>query len=142
LAVLAEHEIADRDRRLIERHLAEARLPVGKTLASFDFDAVEAPDRDCGGPLGQMFEKLFNRSHYPPDRLHYRELPIFFVVAELLHLAQILFEAFWVNDLFIPFAMVEPAQPDTNSSRSAHFAVHELIASDFRNIYRDLRMSR
>jgi hypothetical protein len=40
LAVLAEHEIADRDRRRIERHLAEARLPVGKTLASFDFDAV------------------------------------------------------------------------------------------------------
>jgi len=40
LAVLAEHEIADRNRRRIERHLAEARLPVGKTLASFDFDTV------------------------------------------------------------------------------------------------------
>ena len=40
LAALAEHEMADRGRRRIERHLAEARLPVGKTLASFDFDAV------------------------------------------------------------------------------------------------------
>jgi DNA replication protein DnaC len=40
LAALAEHEIADRGRRRIERHLAEARLPVGKTLASFDFEAV------------------------------------------------------------------------------------------------------
>ena len=40
LAVLAEHEIADRGRRRIERHLAEAKLPVGKTLDSFDFDAV------------------------------------------------------------------------------------------------------
>jgi DNA replication protein DnaC len=40
LAALAEHEIADRGRRRIERHLAEARLPIGKTLASFDFDAV------------------------------------------------------------------------------------------------------
>jgi hypothetical protein len=30
LAALAEHEIADRGRRRIERHLAEARLPVGK----------------------------------------------------------------------------------------------------------------
>ena len=40
LAALAEHEIAERGRRRIERHLAEARLPVGKTLASFDFDAV------------------------------------------------------------------------------------------------------
>ena len=40
LAALAEHEIADRGRRRIERHLAEARLPVGKTLSSFDFAAV------------------------------------------------------------------------------------------------------
>ena len=40
LAALAEHELADRDRRRIERHLAEARLPAGKTLASFDFAAV------------------------------------------------------------------------------------------------------
>jgi DNA replication protein DnaC len=40
LAALAEHEIADRSRRRIERHLAEARLPVGKTLASFDFKVV------------------------------------------------------------------------------------------------------
>ena len=40
LAALAEHEIAERDRRRFERHLAEARLPLGKTLASFDFAAV------------------------------------------------------------------------------------------------------
>jgi len=35
LAALAEHEAAERGRRRIERHLAEARLPVGKTLATF-----------------------------------------------------------------------------------------------------------
>ena len=40
LAALAEHEMADRGRRRIERHLVEARLPVGKTLATFDFEAV------------------------------------------------------------------------------------------------------
>ena len=40
LAALAEHEIAERDRRRIERHLAEARLPPDKTLDSFAFDAV------------------------------------------------------------------------------------------------------
>lgn len=40
LARLAEHEIAERDRRRIERHLAEARLPLGKSLDSFAFDAV------------------------------------------------------------------------------------------------------
>ena len=40
LAALAEHEIAERSRRRLERHLAEARLPLGKTLDSFDFEAV------------------------------------------------------------------------------------------------------
>jgi DNA replication protein DnaC len=40
LATIAEHEIAERGRRRIERHLADARLPPGKTLDSFDFEAV------------------------------------------------------------------------------------------------------
>jgi DNA replication protein DnaC len=40
LAALAEHETAERARRRFERHLEEARLPPGKTLATFDFDAV------------------------------------------------------------------------------------------------------
>ena len=40
LAALAEREIAERARRRFERHLAEARLPPGKTLANFDFDVV------------------------------------------------------------------------------------------------------
>lgn len=40
LATLIEHEVADRSRRRMERHLAEARLPAGKTLATFDFEAV------------------------------------------------------------------------------------------------------
>jgi IstB-like ATP binding protein len=45
LAALAEHEIAERDRLRIERHLAEARLPPGKTLDSFAFDAVPMVSR-------------------------------------------------------------------------------------------------
>jgi DNA replication protein DnaC len=40
LAALAEHETADRGRRRFERHLLEARLPAGKTLATFDFEAT------------------------------------------------------------------------------------------------------
>jgi DNA replication protein DnaC len=40
LAALAEHEVAQRDRRRIERHLADARLLPGKTLDTFDFDAT------------------------------------------------------------------------------------------------------
>lgn len=40
LSALTEHELADRARRRIERHLADARLPPGKTLDGFDFNAV------------------------------------------------------------------------------------------------------
>ena len=40
LSALAEHEVAERASRRIERHLAEARLPPGKTLDAFDFAAV------------------------------------------------------------------------------------------------------
>jgi len=40
LAAIIEHELAERDRRRIERHLAEARLLPGKTLDTFAFDAV------------------------------------------------------------------------------------------------------
>jgi DNA replication protein DnaC len=40
LATLAELELAERSQRRIQRHLAEARLPPGKTLDAFDFSAV------------------------------------------------------------------------------------------------------
>jgi DNA replication protein DnaC len=40
LATLCEHEIQDRHTRRIARHLAEADLPAGKTLATFEFAAV------------------------------------------------------------------------------------------------------
>ena len=40
ITVLAENELAERDRRRIERHLAEAKLLPGKTLDNFDFNAV------------------------------------------------------------------------------------------------------
>ena len=40
LAALAEYEIAERSRRRIARHMSDARLPVGKTIAAFDFAAV------------------------------------------------------------------------------------------------------
>ncbi|MFT8246629.1 IS21-like element helper ATPase IstB [Roseomonas sp. BN140053] len=40
LSVLAELEIAERARRRIERHLAEAHLPPDKTLEGFDFAHV------------------------------------------------------------------------------------------------------
>jgi DNA replication protein DnaC len=40
LMTIAEHELAERDRRRVERHLGEARLLPGKTVENFDFDAV------------------------------------------------------------------------------------------------------
>ena len=46
LAAIAEHEMTDRGRRRMERHLAEAKLPADKTLATFDFDAVPMVSKD------------------------------------------------------------------------------------------------
>ena len=40
LTALAELERAEREQRRIQRHLAEARLPAGKTLDGFDFTLV------------------------------------------------------------------------------------------------------
>ena len=40
LCALFEHEIAERAQRRTERHLLEAKLPVGKTVEAFDFAAV------------------------------------------------------------------------------------------------------
>ncbi len=40
LAAIAEHELAERHRRRIERHLAQARLLPGKSLDAFDFGVV------------------------------------------------------------------------------------------------------
>jgi len=40
LFALAEHELAERDRRRVLRNLAQARLLPGKTLDAFDFAAV------------------------------------------------------------------------------------------------------
>lgn len=40
LAVLAEYELAERETRRIQRHLNEAKLPGGKTLATFEFQAL------------------------------------------------------------------------------------------------------
>ena len=40
LMAIAEHELAERDRRRIERHLDEAKLLPGKTLDNFEFQAV------------------------------------------------------------------------------------------------------
>jgi DNA replication protein DnaC len=40
LAALAEAEMADRGRRRIARHMADADLPEGKTIDSFEFELV------------------------------------------------------------------------------------------------------
>lgn len=45
LAALAEIELAERDARRIQRHLAQSNLPGGKTLATFDFKALPAVPR-------------------------------------------------------------------------------------------------
>jgi DNA replication protein DnaC len=45
LATLADIELAERETRRIRRHLLEAQLPAGKTLATFDFKAIPSIPR-------------------------------------------------------------------------------------------------
>ncbi len=40
LAALAEHEMADRSRRRIARHMHEAELPEGKSVDAFEFELM------------------------------------------------------------------------------------------------------
>ena len=40
LSNLCEHEIAERERRRLGRHMAEAQLPKGKTLESYNFESI------------------------------------------------------------------------------------------------------
>ena len=40
LAALCELELSEREQRRVQRHLAAAKLPQGKTLDSFDFSVV------------------------------------------------------------------------------------------------------
>ena len=40
LGTIGEHELAERDRRRVERHLIEGKLLPGKTLENFDFTSV------------------------------------------------------------------------------------------------------
>ena len=51
LAAVAEQEMVERGRRRFERHLEEARLPPGKTLDAFDFDAVPMLSKAQGHAL-------------------------------------------------------------------------------------------
>lgn len=45
LATLCEYELAEREQRRLQRHLHEARLPVGKTLTGFDMTTLVAAQR-------------------------------------------------------------------------------------------------
>src|SRR5436305_12811038 len=65
LAALAEHEIAERSRRRLDRHLAEARLPLGKALDSVDFEAGP------GGSTAQV-TALARRAAWPNNRASYQ----------------------------------------------------------------------
>lgn len=41
LAKLCEQEVADRDSRRLKRHMAEAQLPKGKSIETFDFSSIK-----------------------------------------------------------------------------------------------------
>lgn len=45
LATLCEHELSHRNNRRLMRHMAEAEIPRGKSLTTFDFNAVPSLNR-------------------------------------------------------------------------------------------------
>ena len=45
LATLCEYELSEREQRRLQRHLHEARLPAGKTLATFDMSTLDPSQR-------------------------------------------------------------------------------------------------
>ncbi len=53
LSALLEHEVAERDRRRIARHMNSANLLPGKTLATFEFDAVPMVSRSQVNALAE-----------------------------------------------------------------------------------------
>ena len=65
LAALAEHEVADRSCRRMERHLAEARLPAGKTLT---IQHLQVARRDL--TLESAIAKL-DRTRFQPWVVYY-----------------------------------------------------------------------
>lgn len=60
LAELVRQEVVDREERRIKRRVAEARLPVLKTLDAFDFDAGHGLDRD---DVLELFDCEFVAAH-------------------------------------------------------------------------------
>ena len=53
---LAELELIDRERRMVERRIKEARFPTVKSLDSFDFTAIPSLRRSaaCSRPAGAV----------------------------------------------------------------------------------------
>jgi hypothetical protein len=64
---LAELELLERERRLVERRIREARFPAAKSLDSFDFAAIPAPARPTSpSGSGWLPAKRASPSASPP----------------------------------------------------------------------------
>jgi DNA replication protein DnaC len=59
LANLCEHEAADRNRRRLARHFAEAQLPRGKTMETYDFSSIDGVSKNkvLGLASGELWIK-------------------------------------------------------------------------------------
>ena len=54
LVRLTELELIDRERRMVERRIRQARFPAVKSLDSFDFKAIAIAQQDAGSGVGAM----------------------------------------------------------------------------------------
>jgi hypothetical protein len=78
---LAELELIDRERRMVERRIKEARFPTVKSLDSFDFTAIPSLNKTFCSRIGVgclpegLVSRLHHRGRYGPraDRGQGRE---------------------------------------------------------------------
>ena len=54
LVRLTELELIDRERRMVERRIRQARFPAVKSLDSFDFKVHRIAQQDAGSRVGAM----------------------------------------------------------------------------------------
>src|ERR1700730_12042927 len=84
---------------------------------------------------------LLAPAYYLLNRLHDWKFVILLLITEVFQLAQICFEALYVNDPIVSFAIIEAAQPSGNRPSGGNFRMHELITSNLRGVHRDLPLN-
>ena len=72
---LAELELIERERRMVERRIKEARFPAVKSLDSFDFTGHPLAQQDAGAGAGPLGVRRAPREHHRARQQRHRQDP-------------------------------------------------------------------